>query len=279
MRDCCIMSRISKTFESLKSTGCRAIIPYLTAGFPTPEHTVSLLQALEAGGADVIELGVPFSDPIADGPTIQRASAVALEHGVTVPWVLKTLQEFRATGSEVPVVLFGAYNPLFHYGLEKFATDAAQAGADGVLIADLPADEGDEVEPVLAKAGLDLIYLVAPTTPRERKKQICNRGSGFIYYISVKGVTGARAELSYQLDQPLEEIRACSELPVAVGFGISTPAQAAAVAQVADGIIVGSALIDLVQRKAEDADLLKEVAAYIRSLKDAVSINATTAKD
>jgi tryptophan synthase alpha chain len=264
------MSRIAETFSRLHEQGSRAIIPYLTAGFPTQCDTLPLLEALVAGGADIIELGVPFSDPIADGPTIQRASATALEGGINLPAILEMVRQFRAM-NQTPIVLFGAYNPFLHFGLEKFAAAAADAGVDGVLIPDLPTEEGDEVEPLLRAKGLDLIYLVAPTTPAARKSQICGRGSGFIYYISLKGVTGARANLQYELDQPLKEIRDCTKLPVAVGFGISTPEQATRVAQHADGIVVGSALIDLVEKNAKSPEMLTMVEQFIRSLKDATA--------
>ena len=263
------MSRIETTFARVREQGSRALIPYLTAGYPAKNDTVALLGALVAGGADIIELGVPFSDPIADGPTIQRASAEALKGGVTMNDVLEMVREFRKT-SETPIVLFGAYNPFLHYGLEKFAADASKAGVDGVLIPDLPAEEGDEAEPVLRRHGIDLIYLVAPTTPASRKAQICGRGSGFIYYISLKGVTGARATLKYELEQPLKEIRDCTKLPVAVGFGISTPEQAAVVAHHADAVVVGSALIDVVTKNADSPQLLGNVESFMRSLKSAI---------
>lgn len=264
------MNRLNTTFERIRACGERALIPYLTAGFPDQKATPGLLTALVAGGADIIELGVPFSDPIADGPTIQKASAAALAAGMSVPGVLQIVREFRKE-SQTPIVLFGAYNPFFHYGLERFAADAASAGADAVLIPDLPVDEGTEAEPALHSAGLELIYLIAPTTPLERKRMICSRAAGFIYYISVKGVTGARAALQHDLEIPLAEIRACTKLPVAVGFGISTPAQAAAVAKSADGVVVGSALIDLISSNRNSPDLNGVVEAYMRSMKDSIS--------
>ncbi|MGI8907306.1 MAG: tryptophan synthase subunit alpha [Candidatus Sumerlaeaceae bacterium] len=263
------MSRISETFATLRGDGSRALIPYLTAGYPNRQMTLPLLRALVAGGADIIEVGVPFSDPIADGPTIQRASAEALTGGITLKHILQMVKDFRQE-SQVPIVLFGAYNPFLHFGLEKFAEAALNAGVDAVLIPDLPAEEADEVEPLLRQLGLDLIYLVAPTTPANRKAEICGRASGFIYYISLKGVTGARATLQYELARPLEEIRACTKLPVAVGFGISTPEQAALVAREADGVVVGSALIDVVTQNRDSVQLADKVQNFIRSLKDAI---------
>ena len=262
-------SRISRCFAELKSRGETALITYLTAGFPAPDHTAELLEALVRGGADIIELGVPFSDPIADGPTIQKASSEALDAGTTVPRILDMVREFRKC-HDTPLVLFGAYNPFFHYGIEGFVSDAAEAGADGILIPDLPVEEGDEVVPLAKAAGLDVIFLVAPTTPFERKRAICSRSGGFIYYISVKGVTGRRASASFQLEKPIAELRQVTDLPVAVGFGISEPAQAAEVAKLADGVVVGSGIVDLVSRHRDDPALGTLVAEYCRSLKDAI---------
>lgn len=266
------MSRITETFIQLRSRGERALIPYLTAGFPEPRHTVELMRSLEKGGADIIELGVPFSDPLADGPTIQKSSSVALGHGVNLVMVIDMVRQFRAAGSETPVVLFGAYNPYFHYGMEKFAADAKAAGADGVLIADLPAEEVEEVAPVLKKHNLDLICLIAPTSNLARKKLICTHGGGFLYYISLQGVTGARQNQQFELSEALAEIRQCTDTPVAVGFGISTPEQAAQVGQWADGVIVGSALIDLIGRNAAEPEkeLYASVEGYMRELKAAM---------
>lgn len=258
--------RITDTFTALKSRGECALIPYLTAGFPSRERTVGLLQALERGGADIIELGIPFSDPIADGPTIQRSSSDALDAGASLAWALDVVREFRKS-SEVPIVLFGAYNPFFHYGIERFAADASAAGADAVLIPDVPADESEEVRPALEKAGMHLICLVAPTTSRERKKYIAACSTGFIYYISLKGVTGARASMNIEVQQPLAELREYSDLPVVVGFGISTPENAAAVARFADGVVVGSALIDLIAKNRSAADLEKQVQDFMASMK------------
>lgn len=272
------MTRLSEKFVELRSRGERALIPYLTAGYPHPRHTVEIMRALEKGGADVIELGVPFSDPLADGPTIQKASSVALDHGVTLTMVIDMIRRFRAAGGAVPVVLFGAYNPYFHYGLEKFAADARAAGADGVLIADLPADDADEVAPTLEKHGLDLICLIAPTSNLARKKMICEHGSGFLYYISLKGVTGARQNQKFELTEAMAEIRQCTNIPVAVGFGISTPEQAAQVGEWADGVVVGSALIDLISRT-DDPTLYSTVENYMAELKAALpsgDLNPTT---
>jgi tryptophan synthase alpha chain len=263
------MSGIAGTFESLRSKSERALIPYLTAGFPSLDATAPLLRALDRGGADIIELGVPFSDPIADGPTIQKASTEALAGGVTVAVILEMVRAFRAQ-SQTPIVLFGAYNPFLHYGIERLMEDAARAGVDGFLIPDLPAEEDGEVRPHATRAGLDLIQLVAPTSPPDRKAMICSHASGFIYYISVKGVTGARSNQHFELEGPLGELRSLTSLPVVVGFGIATPVQAAEVAALADGVVVGSSLVDLVSKNRNTPGIELTVENYIRVMKDAV---------
>jgi tryptophan synthase alpha chain len=262
-------NRIDEMFARARGEKQGALIPYLTSGFPSPEHTVSLLSALDSGGADLIELGVPFSDPIADGPTIQRASSEALEAGATLASTIESVRSFRKS-SQTPLILFGAYNPFFHYGLERLADDAAAAGADGLLIPDVPAEEADEVRPILEARGLHLILLIAPTTPLERKRDICSNAKGFLYYISLKGVTGARSSFTFELQQPISEIRSCTDLPVAVGFGIGTPEQAAAVSSIADGVVVGSALIDLISKNRDKTDLPAIVTQFIRSMKQAL---------
>lgn len=262
-------NRISTMFATLRCKGKCALIPYLTGGFPKPEATAALLDALVAGGADLIELGVPFSDPIADGPTIQAACKVALDQGTTVRKVLEILRDFRSRHA-TPVVLFGAYNPFFRYGLKQFAKDAREAGADGVLIPDLPVEAADEVAPILKEEGLHLILLVAPTTPPERKAAIASRAQGFLYYISVKGVTGARKDGLPDLREPIRELREVTELPIAIGFGISSPEQAASVAQIGDGVIVGSALIELIRQNADQPDLCDRVKEFVSALKAAV---------
>lgn len=273
------MSRISSIFAALRSRGERALIPYLSAGYPAPRHTVQIMHSLVKGGADIIELGVPFSDPLADGPTIQKSSSIALRQGVTLTSVIEMVRQFRETNSHTPVVLFGAFNPYFHYGLEKFAADARAAGADGVLIADLPAEEADEAAPILKKEGLDLITLIAPTSNLERMRFICQYGSGFLYYISVKGVTGARHDQQFELTEALADIRKCSNVPIAVGFGISTPAQAAKVGETADGVIVGSALIDIITKSdtGSDSALYSAVESYMRELKEALPVSEVQA--
>jgi len=233
---------IQETFSSRRREGRSALVPYLTAGYPDRGATLSAMEALVGAGADIIELGIPFSDPLADGPTIQRSSFLALERGMTVPGVLDLLRRFRAAHF-TPVVLFTYLNPILRYGLDEFLADAASAGAQGLLLTDLPTGADPEMEGKILSSGLDLIRLVAPTTSPGRVAAVARGGSGFLYYISRTGVTGARQELREGLGREVEAIRGRVSLPIAVGFGISTPAQARVVAEVADGVVVGSALI------------------------------------
>jgi tryptophan synthase alpha chain len=234
---------ISKTFAQCNELGTGVLIPYITAGYPDRNSSLELMKGLAGAGADIIELGIPFSDPLADGPTIQRASFQALERGMTVPDALELLREFRA-GSDTPVVLFSYLNPLLRYGLGDFLTDAEAAGAQGLLLTDLPTGADPGLEGQITGSGLDLIRLLAPTTPTDRMGAVAKGGGGFLYYISRTGVTGARHELREELGREVEAIRKEVNLPIAVGFGISTPQQAASVAGLADGVVVGSALIN-----------------------------------
>jgi tryptophan synthase alpha chain len=238
---------ISEAFSRRKAEGKSALVPYVTAGHPGPDVTVELLHALADAGGDVLELGIPFSDPLADGPTIQKSSFASLTSGTTVHRVLEDLARFRAT-RETPVVLFTYLNPVLRYGLDAFLSDAVEAGAQGLLLTDLPVGADPELEARFRSSGLDLIRLVAPTTPAERVPEIAAGGSGFLYYISRTGVTGARTSLRDDLGAEVEKLRSAVALPVAVGFGISTPEQAHTVAQVADGVVVGSALVQTLEK-------------------------------
>lgn len=255
-------------FAAWRAAGRRALIPYLTCGFPEPTATPAILDALAEGGADVIELGVPFSDPVADGPTIQRSSQIALEHGVTLADTLRMLGEFRA-GHDTAVVLFTYLNPLLRYGVDRFIRDAANAGVHGVLLTDLPVGGDDELEAAFESSPLSLIRLIAPTTPHARALEIAAKARGFIYYIARMGVTGASSELRTSLVEEVNALRAASNVPVAVGFGISTPEQAAVVAAAADGVIVGSALIDAIERGGPDA--AREMMRSMRVAMDAAA--------
>ncbi len=262
-------NRIDAVFAKLRTKNEAALVPYLTGGFPSPEWTLPLLKSLAENGADIIELGVPFSDPIADGPTIQAACKTALENGTTLERILDIVAEFRRA-SDTPIVLFGALNPFLHYGFEKFAARSATVGADAVLIPDVPVEEADGIQPVLRSHGLHFIELVAPTTPFERKKLIAERASGFLYYISVKGVTGARANTRFALEEPLAELRSLTTLPVVVGFGIATPAQAQEVARLADGVVVGSALIEKIAAARDVVSACGEISGWLNELSTAI---------
>ena len=233
---------ISRAFAERRAEGRAALVPYVTAGFPELDSTVPVLEALAGAGADVIELGIPFSDPLADGPTIQRSSFASLANGTTVRGVLRDLRAFRSV-HDTPVVLFTYLNPVLRYGVDAFLSDAAEAGANGLLLTDLPVGADPELEVRVRASPLDLVRLAAPTSPLERVKEIAASGSGFLYYISRTGVTGARDALPAELVDEVRAVRAAVTLPVAVGFGISTPEQAGVVARIADGVVVGSALV------------------------------------
>lgn len=252
---------ISEVFADRRSRGQAALVPYLTAGFPDPGSTPKALQALADGGGDVLELGIPFSDPLADGPTIQRSSHVSLGHGTSVSSVLEDLRTFRS-GSDRPVVLFTYLNPVLRYGIQAFLEDAVKAGAQGLLLTDLPAGADPELEARVGASGLDLIRLVAPTTSAARVGAVAAGASGFLYYISRTGVTGARERLREGLKGEVRRLKQMVSLPVAVGFGISTPEQAAEVAAVADGVVVGSALVEALER-----DGLEGARAFVASLR------------
>ena len=233
---------IRAAFADRRAEGRPALIPYVTAGHPEADSTAPVLEAIADAGADVIELGIPFSDPLADGPTIQRSSFESLQNGTTVESVLSDLAVFRSR-HETPVVLFTYLNPVLRYGVTSFLADAAGAGANGLLLTDLPAGSDAALESEVIESPLDLIRLIAPTTTPERVAEIARGGSGFLYYISRTGVTGVRSDLRRELLQEVGAVRDAVELPVAVGFGISTPEQASQVGSLADGVVVGSALV------------------------------------
>ncbi|HEX6560218.1 MAG TPA: tryptophan synthase subunit alpha [Longimicrobiales bacterium] len=251
---------LAARFAAWRSAHHTALIPYITAGYPTRASTADVLQRLVRAGADIIELGVPFSDPVADGPTIQRASQVALEQGVDLAWTLDQLRCFRRE-ADTPVVIFSYLNPVLAYGWSRFISDAVAAGAQGVLLTDLPLGGDVALEAELESSALSLIRLVAPTTTAERARAIARNAQGFIYYIARMGVTGARAVLPDDLPARLDALRAVTNTPVCVGFGVSSAPQAAAVGRIADGVVVGSALIDALDRggPAAAADLLAEM--------------------
>jgi tryptophan synthase alpha chain len=255
------LSPIGRRFSERKAQGQSALIPYITAGFPDPSATVEMMEAAADAGADVIELGIPFSDPLADGPTIQRSSFMALQKGTTVDTVLDALCTFRAR-RDIPTVLFTYLNPVLRRGLGEFCREAAEAGADGLLLTDLPVGCDPGMEEQVKSAGLDWIRLLAPTTFQERVPLVAQGGSGFLYYISRTGVTGARTELRSELVAEVAALRKVVTLPIAVGFGISTPEQARMVARAADGVVVGSALIARLEREG-----VAGAAAFLGSLR------------
>jgi len=260
------MSAIDDVFARCGEENRAAFIPFLVAGDPDLETTGRLLRALVRGGADLIELGVPFSDPIADGPTIQAASVRALASGTKLSAILDLIARERDVLG-VPIVLFTYFNPLYRRGVETFAEQAAASGVDGVLCVDLPPEEGEEeLIPALRARGIDTVFLLAPTSTKERIKSVAGASSGFVYYVSRTGVTGAREALAPNLLKEARRLRRKLKLPLAVGFGISTPEQVAAVAEVADGVVVGSALVQMVGARGDDPKLVERVEARMREL-------------
>ena len=265
------MSRIASTLESLKKQGQKALIPYITAGDPEPGATVGLMHALAAAGADIIELGVPFSDPMADGPVIQLACERALAHGTSLTMVLAMVAEFRQQNTETPIILMGYLNPVEAMGTEMFVSRAKAAGVDGVLTVDLPPEEAGEVIAPYTKAGLDTIFLIAPTTTDERIKAATRHGRGYIYYVSLKGVTGSNKLDVADVNQHVGRIRGITDLPVCVGFGIKDAESAAAVAKIADGVIVGSSLVSTIAANAAKPEAMYQaVAELIGSMRKAM---------
>jgi tryptophan synthase alpha chain len=260
-----MMSRIAETFTRLKSTGRTAVMPYLMTGFPERDSALELMPALEAAGADLFELGVPFSDPLADGATVQRAGERALANGVRLSFCIETVAALRARGVAAPIVMMGYYNPLLQYGLARFATDAAAAGADGLIVPDLPPEEAAECQAACRANGLDLILMITPTTTDERIAQITRLASGFIYCVSVTGVTGARRELWDGLPAFLDRVRRQTDLPLVVGFGISSAAHVRQVGQHAAGAIIGSAMVSAIEA-ALPGQQAEAAATFLRSL-------------
>jgi len=264
------MSRIKNTFSRLKKKNETALIPYIMAGDPDLAVTKQLILALEKAGADIIELGAPFSDPLADGPTIQKAAIRSLRNNTSIADVLGLVAEVR-TESKIPLILMTYYNLIFHYGEERFVRDAVAAGLDGIILPDLPPEEAGTLAPLAKKGGLDMIFLLAPTSTDERIKLVTKLSQGFVYYVSLTGVTGARTGLQQSIQESLQRIKTMTDKPVAVGFGISTPDQAAQVAQWgADGVIVGSALVKVIEENGGSADLVEKSAAFVKALKQGV---------
>jgi tryptophan synthase alpha chain len=263
------MSRIQTRFAELKKRGEAALITFVTAGDPDLNTTLKIIRALEKGGADCIELGIPFSDPTADGPTIQRSSERALKNRLSLPGIFRTVRAFRRR-SELPLILFGYFNPVFRYGLKAFCRQAAKAGADGVLCVDLPPEESEELQRWTDAEGLDLIFLLSPTSGADRVRQVARIGRGFIYYVSVTGVTGARRSFDARLRSQVALVRRVTSLPVGVGFGISKPKQAAWIAGFADAAVVGSALVQTIEQAQGSDAKAQRAGAFVAKLKRAM---------
>ena len=265
------MNRIDRCFDELSKRNGKALVCFLTCGDPDFATTVDLVKAIAKAGADIVELGVPFSDPLADGPSIQASSFRALQAGATVRKVIDCVADIRrpstGSGCDVPLVLMTYYNPVHKYGLERFARDAASAGADGVIATDLPPEESGAWKPAADAAGLATIQLVAPTSTKERIKQAANMASGFIYCVSRTGVTGARDDVPVELKELVSTIKSISDLPVVVGFGISRSEHVRKVTEFADGAVVGSALVNVVAEFSASADLLRRAGEFVESLK------------
>ena len=263
------MSRISATFERLRQQKEKALIPFITAGYPDLSTTRRLIFQCEKCGADLLELGVPFSDPMADGPIIQHASESALAQGTSLERILGMVKTIRRKSS-IPIILMGYYNPFFKFGLKSFTRAAQAAGVDGLLVVDLPPEEAGEMKTHTDRAGLDLIFLLAPTSGPERIDSIVKHATGFIYYVSLTGVTGVRSTLDRSIRNQLETIRKKSPLPIGVGFGISTPEHAKTVARWADAVVVGSALIKIISGSTSKAEAVQNAGRFIRTLKAAM---------
>jgi tryptophan synthase alpha chain len=254
-------------FQDLNNKGEKALITYITAGDPDLKTTERLLECLIKYGADMIELGVPFSDPMADGPTIQAASQRALKNPFSIKSILNLVRKVRSYSS-IPIILFGYYNPFYRYGLKKLSHDSFEAGVDGFLTVDLPPEEASEFKKEADSCGLDTIFLLAPTSNEERMNLVSKTGSGFLYYVSVTGVTGTRDKLADMIEKYVDKIREHTSLPIGIGFGISKPEHVRSIVKYADAVIVGSAIIKLIEANLNNSDMLERVGRFVRSLKD-----------
>lgn len=270
-------SRLDRTFAQLRQRGEKALIAYLMAGDPSLQETEQLVVALEQAGADIIELGVPFSDPIADGPVIQLAAERALRSGTSLRTILSMVAGLRAR-TKIPLVLMAYYNSIHAFGHERFCREAAQAGVDGLIMPDMPPDEAGPIRGPAAAAGLPLIFLLAPTSTAERRTFVARQSQGFVYYVSLTGITGAKLVNLADVEKNVEKIRKVTSVPVAVGFGVATPEDAAKVAAIADGVIVGSAIVKQIAAYREKPEMVKQVAEFVRSLKTAMSAAQSTTR-
>lgn len=263
------MDRIAKRFCALAAENRAALVTYMMAGDPDLETSAAVLNALPEAGADIIELGMPFSDPMADGPTIQAAGRGALAAGGSLSVTLDMAQTFRARDDETPIVMMGYYNPIYHMGVDAFLRRAVDAGVDGLIVVDLPPEEDEELCLPAREAGLDFIRLATPTTDDHRLPQVLRNTSGFVYYVSIAGITGTASPASADVWRAVARLKAATPLPVAVGFGVKTPEQAAEVARVADGVVVGSAIVNIVATAPKE-EAVERAAAFVRTLADGV---------
>jgi tryptophan synthase alpha chain len=263
------MSRIAECFAELKAKQKSAFIPYIMAGDPSMQLTLPLMQALCAGGADMLELGVPFSDPTADGVAIQQAGLRALKNNATLKKILALCGDFRLANAKTPIILMGYANVFMQYSYETFAHDAAGAGVDGVIVVDLPPEEEGELQPYLSKAGVDFVRLIAPTTHGDRLKRLCETASGFVYSINIKGITGSGSADSMDIASRIAAIRECTDLPIVSGFGIKTSAQVQALQGIGDGVVVGSALVEAIYQNSHlsTEQLCDFVSKWLQELK------------
>ena len=264
-----MIAKLDRTFAQLRERGEKALIAYVMAGDPSLQETEQLVVELEQAGADIIELGVPFSDPIADGPVIQQAAERALRSGTSLRKILSMVTRLRVR-TQIPLVLMAYYNSIHAFGPERFCREAAQAGVDGLIMPDMPPDEAGPLKGPAAAAGLPLIFLLAPTSTAERRTFVARQSQGFVYYVSLTGITGAKLPNLADVGKNVEKIRKVTQVPVAVGFGVATPEDAAKVAAIADGVIVGSAIVKLIAAHRKKPEMVKRVAEFVRSLKNAM---------
>ena len=264
------MSRIKQKFDALRDANQKGLVTFITAGDPDTAKSLAVLKSLPDAGADFIEIGMPFTDPMADGPAIQDSSLRALENGMSIKGVLDMVRTFRANNTQTPIILMGYFNPIYQYGCTSFAKDAANAGADGLIIVDLPPEEDAELRIPATNAGLDFIKLVTPTTKGERLKTVLNNASGFIYYVSIAGVTGTKSADTEAVGAHIQEIKTITDIPVAVGFGIKTPEDAANMSKIADGVVVGSAIVNNMFDNKASTELPDMISKQVKALKSAI---------
>jgi len=271
-----VSKRLENCFQSLQDKGKKALIPYITAGDSNPSITVPLMHSMVKAGADIIELGIPFSDPMADGPTVQLACERALKHHTSLHDVLAMTAGFRQTDTTTPIVFMGYLNPVETMGYQEFAQAAQGAGVDGLLTVDMPPEEGEELVNLLKNHNIDPIFLLSPTTTKERIQKIVNASSGYLYYVSLKGVTGSSALNVDEVAEKVTLVKSLTELPVAVGFGIKDASSAAAISMVSDGAIVGSAIVKIIEKNSDDADtIMTEISALLQSMRQAMDAQKT----